>query len=275
MGFRGIWLLLAVTATAAPAAPATIHLCGDSTMAKGGGGSGIPTEGWGEYLKYSFGSDYVVHNAAIGGRSARSFTREGRFDEVAKVVKPGDWVVIEFGHNDGGSLSTDNGRTDCPGDGAQTCQTTYNGVKETVLTYPAYYKNAAKLFLGKGAKVILNSPTPNNICESGTCVDDVSRFDYYAWHAAAELASPDVYHVPHKQYAVQAMKNLGVTKVNAGYPKDHTHTGAYMADVMAGSFVLGLKCGTTDLGKAAKNSTASLTSTFYGKCIPQNSTVPI
>ncbi|KAI2622770.1 carbohydrate esterase family 12 protein [Hypomontagnella submonticulosa] len=275
MGFSGLWFLLAVASTVAPASAATIHLCGDSTMAKGGGGSGIPTEGWGEYLKYSFGSDYTVHNAAIGGRSARSFTREGRFTEVANVVKPGDWVVIEFGHNDGGSLSSDNGRTDCPGDGAQTCQTTYNGVKETVLTYPAYYKNAAKLFLEKGAKVILNSPTPNNICESGSCVDDVSRFDYYAWHAAAELASPDVYHVPHKQYAVQAMKNLGAAKVNANYPKDHTHTGAYMADVMAGSFVLGLKCGTTDLGKAAKNSTASLTSTFYGACIPQNSTVPI
>ncbi|KAI5859979.1 carbohydrate esterase family 12 protein [Durotheca rogersii] len=244
-------------------------------MAKGGGGSGIPTEGWGEYLQYSFGSEYVVRNAAIGGRSARSFTREGRFAAVADVVNPGDWVVIEFGHNDGGSLSTDNGRTDCPGDGDQTCETTYNGVQETVLTYPAYYKNAAKLFLEKGAKVILNSPTPNNICETGTCVDDVSRFDYYAWLAAAQLASPSVFHVPHKAYAVQVMKNLGPSTVNAGYPKDHTHTGAYMADVMAGSFVLGLKCGTSALGAAVKNSTESLTTSIYGPCIPQNSTVPI
>ncbi|KAI1135537.1 carbohydrate esterase family 12 protein [Hypoxylon sp. FL0543] len=275
MGFRRLWGLFALAVTATPNAPTTIHLCGDSTMAKGGGGAGIPTEGWGEYLKYSFGPDYVVHNAAIGGRSARSFTREGRFTEVANVVKPGDWVVIEFGHNDGGSLSTDNGRTDCPGDGAQTCQTTYNGVQETVLTYPAYYKNAAKLFLDKGAKVILNSPTPNNVCESGTCVSDESRFDYYAWHAAAELASPDVYHVPHKQYAVQAMKNLGPEIVNANYPKDHTHTGPYMADVMAGSFVLGLRCGTTALGAAVKNTTDSLTTSFYGPCIPQNSSVPI
>jgi rhamnogalacturonan acetylesterase len=38
---------------------------------------------------------------------------------------------------------------------------TYNGVAETVLTYPAYYKNAAKLFLAKRAKVILSSATPN------------------------------------------------------------------------------------------------------------------
>lgn len=91
-------------------------------MAKAGGGSG--TEGWGEYLQYSFPSSYVVSNKAIGGRSARSFTREGRFQAIADVVESGDWVVVEFGHNDGGSLTpTDNGRTDCFGDGTQTCQT--------------------------------------------------------------------------------------------------------------------------------------------------------
>jgi rhamnogalacturonan acetylesterase len=58
----------------------------------------------------------VVVNDATAGRSARSYTREGRFAAVAKVVKPGDWVIIEFGHNDGGSplpSSQDNGRADC------------------------------------------------------------------------------------------------------------------------------------------------------------------
>ncbi len=91
-------------------------------MARAGGGSG--TEGWGEFLKYSLPSSFAVSNKAIAGRSARSFTREGRFQEIANVVQSGDWVVVEFGHNDGGSLSpTDNGRTDCFGDGEQTCQT--------------------------------------------------------------------------------------------------------------------------------------------------------
>jgi len=92
-------------------------------MARGGGGSN--TDGWGQYLQYSLPtSSYVVVNKAIGGRSARSFTREGRFQEIEGLVKAGDWVVVEFGHNDGGSLTpTDNGRTDCFGDGAQTCQT--------------------------------------------------------------------------------------------------------------------------------------------------------
>jgi rhamnogalacturonan acetylesterase len=99
-----------------------VYLCGDSTMTKNSGN----IQGWGEYLKYSLpSSNFVVVNKAIGGRSARSFTREGRFDEVVGLIQPGDWVVIEFGHNDGGSLSNDNGRSDCFGAGAETCDTVY------------------------------------------------------------------------------------------------------------------------------------------------------
>lgn len=112
------------TSTAAARVP-TVFLCGDSTMAEGGGGSG--TQGWGHYLQYSFATSVaVINNEAIAGRSARSFSREGRFDTVVASVQSGDWVVIEFGHNDGGSLTpTDNGRTDCFGDGTETCSTTY------------------------------------------------------------------------------------------------------------------------------------------------------
>ncbi|KAF3010377.1 hypothetical protein E8E14_010181 [Neopestalotiopsis sp. 37M] len=246
-------------------------------MAENGGGSG--TQGWGHYLQYSLpSSTYTVQNSAIAGRSARSYTREGRFQAVADQVKSGDWVVIEFGHNDGGSLTpTDNGRTDCFGEGTQTCQTTYNGVSETVLTYPAYYENAAKLFLAKGAKVIMSAPTPNNICETGTCSWGPYRFDYYSWYAAAVAGGTGagVYHVPHGYYAAQAMTNLGASVVNANYPLDHTHTGPYMADIMAKAFVLGLKCGTSGLGAAVVNSTSSMTSTILGPCISFNSTVPI
>ncbi len=103
-----------------PAPPiTTIFLAGDSTEAPGGGHNG--TEGWGQYLKYSFDHrTALVNNSAFAGRSARSFTREGRFQAIADLVKPGDWVIIEFGHNDGGSpypASSDIGRADCPGAG--------------------------------------------------------------------------------------------------------------------------------------------------------------
>lgn len=80
--------------------------------------------GWGQYFQYS--ASVTVSNQAIGGRSARSFTREGRFQTIINSVQSGDWVIIEFGHNDGGSLTpTDNGRTDCGGNGTETCTTVY------------------------------------------------------------------------------------------------------------------------------------------------------
>lgn len=80
--------------------PNTVWLCGDSTMAPGGGHNG--TEGWGQYLQYSLDrSRIVVNNSAYAGRSARTFTREGRFQAIFDKVRPGDWAVIEFGHNDG------------------------------------------------------------------------------------------------------------------------------------------------------------------------------
>lgn len=106
------------------AGPVTIFLCGDSTMAKLDASSG--ENGWGEYLHWSFDPTVAtVANRAIAGRSARSFTREGRFDAVAQEVQSGDWVVIEFGHNDGVSTGPDNGRSDCLGSGNETCQGNY------------------------------------------------------------------------------------------------------------------------------------------------------
>lgn len=97
----------------------TLFLAGDSKMAPGGGGNG--TEGWGQYLHYSFDSSTIyINNSAVAGRSARSYTREGRFQKIADALEPGDWVVIEFGTNDGGSpypAASDNGRSDCPGSG--------------------------------------------------------------------------------------------------------------------------------------------------------------
>src|ERR1700710_354397 len=71
------------------------------------------TSGWGVYLPYSLEGVNVI-NSAIAGRSARSYTDEGRFTSLIDAVDPGDFVIIEFGHNDGGSLTpTDNDRTDC------------------------------------------------------------------------------------------------------------------------------------------------------------------
>ena len=125
--------IVAVAAAALPIISAqTVYVAGDSTMTAKGNNDG--TAGWGVYLNSSI--TLRVVNDAIAGRSARSFTREGRFTAMAAVVKSGDFVVIEFGHNDGGSLTpTDNGRTDCSPVGTDysvTCQTTYKYISSVL-----------------------------------------------------------------------------------------------------------------------------------------------
>ena len=119
------YTLPAVLLAVARATAQTLYLAGDSTMVATGNNDG--TEGWGAPLVNYM--NITIDNEAIAGRSARSYTREGRFNTIASTLKAGDYVVIEFGHNDGGSLTpTDNGRTDCNpvnNNYATTCQTTY------------------------------------------------------------------------------------------------------------------------------------------------------
>jgi rhamnogalacturonan acetylesterase len=210
------------------ASTAKIHLCGDSTMAKGNG----KIDGWGQHLQPHM--TIPVVNRAIGGRSARSYTVEGRFNDVARSVQPGDFVVIEFGHNDGGSLAKDNGRTDCPGAGNQTCQSTYGGRKVTVLSFPAYLINAGKLMASKGAKVVYSSMTPNNIWE-GNGSYSPSRFTDYARQAAKSVSGASF--VDHGRAVANSYRKLGKGKTNALYPQDHTHTSPQGAKVVAEAFV--------------------------------------
>lgn len=130
--------------------------------------------------------------------------------------------------------------------------------------------------LDKGAKVILSEPTPNNVWETGSFQYAPYRFYYLAWLAAEQLggSAGGVWFMPHGQYTAQAWEALGAQVVNDGFPQDHTHTGPYLADVVAQSFALGLKCGTTDLGNSVVNATEDLTSTFLGPCLTDwNSTM--
>lgn len=185
--------------------------------------------------------DLTVVNKAIGGRSARSYTVEGRFQEIAKVITSGDIVIIEFGHNDGGSLSKDNGRTDCPGEGAQTCQSKFKGETVTVKTFPAYMTEAGNLFAAKGAKVVFSSMTPNNIWEGGSGAYTPSRFTEYA-KACAKTVGRGATFVDHGTFVAKAYKSLGKAKVDAMYPQDHTHTDDKGAKVVAEAFAKAVLC---------------------------------
>lgn len=79
----------------------TIFIIGDSTAAKKDLSTGSPERGWGMALQCFFDSAYIrVDNHAVNGRSSKSFIDEGRWDKVLAAMKPGDYVIIQFGHND-------------------------------------------------------------------------------------------------------------------------------------------------------------------------------
>lgn len=75
-------------------------MIGDSTMANKDISGGKMERGWGMMLKNFFTEDVIVDNHALNGRSSKSFISEGHWQKVVEKIKPGDYVFIQFGHND-------------------------------------------------------------------------------------------------------------------------------------------------------------------------------
>lgn len=76
-----------------------VYLAGDSTMALKEK-KAYPETGWGLPFSFFFNSAVKVNNHAMNGRSTKSFINEGRWDKVLDSLKEGDYVLIQFGHND-------------------------------------------------------------------------------------------------------------------------------------------------------------------------------
>lgn len=79
--------------------PVHIFMIGDSTMANKSE-KAIPEYGWGQVLHHFFTDSILVDNHAQNGRSSKSFIDEGRWEKVISKVQKGDYVIIQFGHND-------------------------------------------------------------------------------------------------------------------------------------------------------------------------------
>lgn len=78
----------------------TIYGIGDSTMANKTKPEENPERGWGQMLPLFFNGNITIDNRALNGRSTRSFITEKRWDDIYKTLKKGDYVFIQFGHND-------------------------------------------------------------------------------------------------------------------------------------------------------------------------------
>lgn len=78
----------------------TIFIIGDSTAANKSNYKTNPERGWGMVLQGFYDARILVDNHAVNGQSSKSFIDDGRWKKVIDKVKPGDYVFIQFGHND-------------------------------------------------------------------------------------------------------------------------------------------------------------------------------
>ena len=153
----------------------TLWIAGDSTLR-----SNAPMRGWGQDLGTFFDPTKMnVVNRAIGGRSSRTFYTEGRWKEILDAIKPGDFVIIQFGHNDVGPLDERGKfRGSVKGIGDQTEKVKKpDGSIEEVHSYGWYLREMARSAREKKAKVILCSPIPHKKFDSrGKFVHDWQDF---------------------------------------------------------------------------------------------------
>ncbi|WET02247.1 rhamnogalacturonan acetylesterase [Flavobacterium sp. YJ01] len=94
-----IFLTLLIT-TVSFAQKTSVYCIGDSTMANKKDSEKNPEHGWAQVLQPFFNDNVLIINKAVNGRSTRSFINEKRWDSIYKQLKKGDYVLIEFGHND-------------------------------------------------------------------------------------------------------------------------------------------------------------------------------
>lgn len=106
-----LFIALALPAMAAtaqvPADSVTVFMIGDSTMANKPLDKENQERGWGQMLPIYFEGPIKVDNHAVNGRSSKSFIDEGRWKKVREQIRPGDYVIIQFGHNDEKAKSPD------------------------------------------------------------------------------------------------------------------------------------------------------------------------
>ena len=221
----------------ATAAPPTLCIIGDSTVKNHTAGLG----GWGDPIGAYFDkSKVVVVNHALGGRSSRTFLTEGLWDKALAGLKPGDFVLMQFGHNDGGSPRTSY-RASLKGVGEET-EAVVNpktNVTETIHSYGWYLRRYIADARAKGATAIVLSPIPRNIWTPDGKVAR-SGGDYGLWASQAAKAGGASF-VDLNAIIADKYDALGADKVKAFFPGDHTHTSPQGAEMNAGAVVEGLR----------------------------------
>ncbi|OMQ10457.1 rhamnogalacturonan acetylesterase [[Flexibacter] sp. ATCC 35103] len=198
-----------------------VYLIGDSTMANNNDANAV---GWGvAFPAYCDTTRIEVINKARGGRSTRTFDHEGLWDEVKNQLQAGDFILIQFGHNDAGAIDKEKFRGSLKGTGEETQEVTLSdGSKEIVHTFGWYMTKFIREAKEKGAIPIVLSQTPRNEWPN----EKIERRNdtYGKW--SKEIADKEkVFYIDLNEIVALKYEALGKEKVKAFFPKDHTHTG--------------------------------------------------
>jgi rhamnogalacturonan acetylesterase len=216
----------------------TIYIIGDSTVRNGN----RPQCGWGEMIGEFFDSTQIsISNQAMAGRSTRTFIKEKRWDKVLSTLTEGDYVIMQFGHNEGSKPDTSRGgyRGVLRGTGDETVSLTWKDSSiEVVHTYGWYLKKFIKDAKSKGARPIICSMIPRNQFVDGKVKR--ANNDFGKW--AKEVAeSEGVFFIDLNAITADKYDVLGPDEVKKLFHGDHTHTNVDGAKINAASVVQGIR----------------------------------
>ena len=216
----------------------TLFIVGDSTLR-----SDAPLRGWGQEMAQFFDAKKInVVNRAIGGRSSRTFQYEGRWDKVLAELKPGDFVLIQFGHNDVGKYD-DPAAKDRPSlhgeDDATAEVTRLDGKKETVHTFGWYLRKYGNDVKAKGATAIFCSMVPHKDWQDGKIIRKESE-TFVKWTANAACETGAAFINLNESIALEFEK-LGPEKVEPLFGDKRTHSTPAGALLNAQRVVAGLR----------------------------------
>jgi lysophospholipase L1-like esterase len=206
-------------------------------------------QGWGAMLQPFFDlAKLRVVNAARGGRSSRTFITEGHWEKMLAEVHKGDFVIIQFGHNDSGALNQEppgstrplRARGTIPGIGneSEEIDNVVTGKHETVYSFGWYLRKMIADTRARGATPILMSLTERNAWQDGRieCPSDTYRL--WDWQTAQneKVAFVDLSRIIADRY-----QREGAEAVTAQFINDTVHTNVAGAEKNAADAVSALK----------------------------------
>lgn len=216
-----------VTGTSRRGKRPVLFTIGDSTV-KNEDSSDDGMWGWGSVLhEYLDTAAVSVENCAMPGRSARTFLDEGLWNRVYNVLRPGDIVLIQFGHNDAGPVNSGKERAELRGSGPESkvFKMKSTGRYKVVYTYGWYLRKFIMDAREKGALPIVISHTPRNKFDNGLIESNSDSFGAWTREVAESMGC---HYIDLNSLAGERLQRMadeeGLRVVNAHFKRDHTHS---------------------------------------------------